>query len=478
MQNENQQNSKHGFIPPSTSLISQIHERVSISEYIRSHGIELKLNAEGNGMAKCPFHDDNSPSMGVSESMGVFNCLGCGAKGNVVGFSELINKISAYDAKMQFAKELGIVSNESICLELKLLQRHSNTYQTTLTTKPVIRKYLLSRGLTDETIKRFGIGVCVGDECDRLSADMQLAALNAGILVASNIMGARNYNRMKDRITFSIKNRDGQVVGFGGRKIDDEKKGPKYVNTGDTEFFKKSDILFGFYEAKSSIHREKFAIVVEGYMDTAILHQEGLSNTVAVMGASASSRAFENLWQTTDRIVFCLDGDEAGRNGTLRSILKAAGTMKDACRIDIVNLPDGVDPDEYVIENGVEAFRDLCKNATPLSQFLCDRALDMDENNNGPLNLTIAESRSRFLKTIEDVALNFDAAPSLQEEINRHAKSAVNAFVIDAALKRQNINASDLEIETALNMMSLQKLTADQLVQREVARNPSISMRA
>lgn len=451
----------NAFIPAENTLISRIQKQVSISEYIgQTVNLKESQKTKGESSGKCPFHDDSNPSFGVSESKGVFLCRGCGKTGNVVTFRALLENRDYDDVKKDFARELGFIKNEELSIPLKLLDHTSRKYSEAILSREQSLQYLANRGITKSTIEKFRLGFCYGNEFDRASAERLGNALLTGILTESKNKGDRPYNQMAGRITFPIRNKDGLVVGFGGRRMDD-RPGPKYLNTSETEYFKKSEILFGFHEARSAISMEKHAIVVEGYMDTVVLHQESITNAVGVMGSSAGSKTFEMLWRSTKRIVFCLDPDKAGQDGTLRSIYQAANDMTDECVIEIASLPDKIDPDEFVLKHGAAKFKEVISNAIPLSIWLCQLAIEADEDIYSKDGFNIAENRSRYLRTIEGVALRFSKAPALQLEIQRQAHAILNAFVIHAALKQENISASEDEIKAALDMMhSFQKKLA------------------
>lgn len=442
----------------SNNLANEIKEKMPIELYI-SRFVELKLGSTGEYSGKCPFHNDTNPSFSVSSKKGLYYCAGCGATGDLFNFSQEINGIPFTEAFKELAKELGLQRDRApLDPALKMLIAMSYRYQEALPGSDIATKYLATRSIKPETIKRFGIGYCVGNEFDKSGAAGLAQAVEAGILAPAKEDKSRPWNLMTRRLTFTIKNKDGLVVGFGGRKLDTDsnpdkdRKSPKYINTHETAFFKKGDVLFGLHEAKLGIFKNKFAIVVEGYMDTVILHQEGLDNAVAVMGASASDRAFESLWNVTKRIVFCLDGDKAGRDGTLRSIMHAAKLMKDDSKIDIIRLPDGIDPDEYVLMHGADAFRNLCSDAMPLSRFLCDTTLSNEQNINGAFSFRITEDRARYHTMMQAVADSFDSAPLLQNEIMRQANATLSAFVISAALASRDIKALPEEIKLALEM--------------------------
>lgn len=406
----------------------------------------------------CPFHDDKSPSFHVSTKEHVFHCKGCGASGNVIHFHARQLGIEYAEAKMDLADRLGLRKERPLDNALSLLQATAARYHDGLARKPEAKAYLRTRGITDETINRFGIGFCFGDEFAHAGSAAREMAQKGGVLYDSSRTGGL-VNLMSRRIVFPIRNRDGQVIAFGGRmmpsdetKTDESKaKMPKYLNTSETDYFKKADVLFGVYEAKMAISKEKFAVVVEGYMDVAVLHQQNVANTVGIMGASVSERAFEWLWKLTNDVVFCLDGDKAGQAGTLRSIMTAAAHMPDGGRIRVMELPEGMDPDEFVLQNGADAFKVRCQGGIALSGYLCREAVS--EFN----QLSNVEDRAGFIRHMTDVAGKFVHAPNVQAEIVAEAKAITAAKVIEGALKRVDVTASVDEIEDALRMVGAAK---------------------
>lgn len=432
------------------SLTEKITNAINATDYI-GKTVTLKDGKTGWSGGLCPFHEESNPSFFVSSTS--YHCKGCGVSGNVIGFKSAIENIEYGQAKRLLALELGIYQEKKLDAQQEVLERVSKRYHKNLKANRDIIEYTKERGLKQTTLELFGIGYCIGDEFSKASESAQEIACQAGVLSPVS-SGGVPYNAMKRRLTFTIRDRHGIAVGFGGRKMDTEARGGKYINTRDTAYFKKSNILFGLYEARNAIHKEKFAIVVEGYMDAIILHQEGIQNTVAVMGASCSDEAFESLWRRTKHAIFCLDGDAAGRAGTYRSVMAAASLMKDDSKIGVIDMPEGMDPDEYVLKFGAQAFKKLSVGAMSLSQYLCERTLDAEEEAQGIFTLRVAEDRARYLSLIQEVASNFHKAPALQLEIQREAQATVNAFVIDAALRQRHIDASPDEIMRALEMMA------------------------
>ncbi len=442
--------------PASGTLVYSIREALPLADYASRF---VKLEPAGRELkGRCPFHEDDTPSFYISPSKGVYNCHGCGASGNVIHFHANIKDMAYDQAKRELATELGLISRNPLSPELQVLADAARTYASCLTRDPTSDKtpgtgeaqtYLHERGLSPGTIARFGIGYCPPGAPQPGGRTATLTLRAAGLVSESG------RNLMTGRITFPIRNVDGQVVAFGGRQLvsaeqNPENRSPKYMNTGESANFRKSEILFGLYESRPGMRREGCAVIVEGYMDVAVLHGHGLDNTVAVMGATAGERAFEPLWAATRRVVFCMDGDRAGQAGALRSVMNAARTMKDGCVIGVVELPAGMDPDEFVLAHGADAFRERCRTATPLTEFLCRTEL---AKLGGVDALATAESRAAFRLGMDQVAEAFVAAPILREEIARQAEAVCMTEVMGAAAGIAGVGASTAELEQAIAVL-------------------------
>jgi DNA primase len=442
--------------------MARIKREVPIVDFISRHA-KLEPASRGEFKGKCPFHGDDSPSFYVSPGKGVYCCQGCGATGNVVSFHAALNEIPFAQAKSELAKEYGLNDTRPGTgvdpqtdpaaardqAAKRVLYWATQRYIENLSHHAEAQEYLRSRGVSPETAAKFGIGVCLGDEFVRANAGKGLHDVGR----QTGILNDRNRSIFSGRITFPIRGlqapSDGKVIGFGGRILPSAEKArkdailraeaegasekpsklPKYLNSPDTELFQKSDVLYGLTESRFGIMRAGAAVVVEGYMDVVVLHQEGVDNAVAVMGAATSEKAYELLWAQTSRILFCLDGDEAGRSGAMRGVMKAAGTMKDGCEIGIVTLPEGMDPDEFVLEHGKDRFDDLCVAAVPLSRYLAAEISRKPET-----DLMCPEGRIRYLKEIEAVAGTFAGAGMVRDAIGKEAQALVDAHVIRSAL--------------------------------------------
>ncbi|MEJ6002696.1 DNA primase [Paucibacter soli] len=445
--------------------MQRIKDRLPLLDYIkRFREMKASPKSKDEYFGKCisPAHEDDKPSFYVNTAKQIYSCHGCGISGNVCGAYAIINGMEDDDAKFALGRELGVFNERRLDDAESMLSRAAGKFAWQLARRDDAMAYLATRGINEETIKRFGIGFCWGREFQNLDQAQTRMAIATGLAREPSkddpTKPVRSF--MAGRITFPVKDRSGRVVGFAGRLVPGgfNTHGPKYMNSPETQWFHKSELLFGAHEAYAGISRCGYAVVVEGYMDVAMLHQFGVDNAVAVMGASANETTFQNLWAMTRRVVFCLDGDSAGDAGALRSVLAAAPSMPDGCEIAIARLPTGMDPDEYVLAHGEEAFRTLCEHATPLSRFL------MESNLNGH-DLSYPEGRARFLAEAQKLAANFVVAPLIQEQIVAEARAINAASLVDAALNvtglGEGVSARELKDAIALMQRRLLKLEAE-----------------
>lgn len=427
------------------SLVDRIKDRRTLVDYV-SRFTELKKAGKEELVGKCPMHEDKSASFHVSPSKQLYHCKGCGRGGNVIQFYAFMNDLGNSEAKIALGKELGVYNERALDGGESLLVSTARLYIDQLKRKDNALQYLKSRGLSSEIIEKFGVGFCWGREVEKLPPELQKVAVGAGIAREEDL---KSY--MAGRITFPVRDRSGRVAGFGGRLVPSDDyvpRGPKYKNSPESPYFKKSELLYGLYEATHGISRAGFAIAVEGYMDVLGLHQASVNNAVAVMGASTSEAAFKQLWQMTKRVVFCLDPDMAGQSGALRSVMVAAPTMQDGCEISIATLPPGKDPDEYVLENGPDAFLALCAQGIPLAKYLMQQKMhDFD--------LSTAEGRSKLLVEADAAAGVFASAPYIGQQIMEEARTLCAGSIVEATLRKIELpkELDQREVELAISML-------------------------
>jgi len=361
------------------SFIQDLLNRLDIVDVIERY-LPLK-KAGANYIACCPFHNEKSPSFTVSQDKQFYHCFGCGAHGTSIGFVMEHTGLGYVDAIDELARSVGV----SVPHEVSSPGRHqrkvapdlydvmksaTSYYRGQLKKSSRAIDYLKQRGLSGAVAGRFGIGYAPDgwQNLQGISAGYQDSSLLETGLVIENDDGKR-YDRFRDRIMFPIINMRGQVIGFGGRVLD--KGEPKYLNSPETTLFEKGRELYGMFQSQKSIRDEKMALVVEGYMDVVALAQLGVDYAVATLGTATTPFHIQKLLRITEQVVFCFDGDSAGRRAAWRALENALPHLQDGKQLRFLFLPAEHDPDSYIREYGKEAFEHLLgEEALPLSGYL------------------------------------------------------------------------------------------------------------
>ncbi|MBW6390965.1 DNA primase [Billgrantia antri] len=370
-------------------FIDDLLARVDVVEVV---GERVQLKKAGrNYSGLCPFHQEKTPSFTVSADKQFYHCFGCGAHGNALRFLMEYDKLRFPEAVEQLASRLGLeVPREGAddpraqARERKrqegvnLLELASSFYRERLRMPEgqSAREYLARRGLSEEVQRDFGIGYAPNDwEALKrhLSAREIVEAVQVeyGLLVQREDSG-RTYDRFRDRVMFPIRDVRGRTIAFGGRVLGDAK--PKYLNSPETPVFHKGRELYGLFEARQANPRLERVIIVEGYMDVVALAQYGIRYAVATLGTSTSEEHLSRLFRMVNEVVFCFDGDKAGRQAASRALETVLPQMIDGREARFLFLPEGEDPDTLVRREGREAFEDRITCASPLSEFLFDQA--------------------------------------------------------------------------------------------------------
>jgi len=359
-------------------FIQTLLARVDIVEVVDRH-VPLK-KAGANYTACCPFHSEKTPSFTVSPSKQFYHCFGCGAHGTAIGFLMEFGGKSFPDAVDELARDAGLevprattpaqdARREQAQDIAGVLLQAAKFYRSALKDSPRAIEYLKDRGLTGPIAARFGIGYAP-DEWQPLSRafpDYQDKALETAGLVIAGDSGKR-YDRFRHRIMFPIHDGSGRVVGFGGRVLDDGE--PKYLNSPETPLFAKGRELYGLFQARPAIRAAGKVVVVEGYMDVVALAQHGIEYAVATLGTATTPAHAQRLFRMTDSVVFCFDGDDAGRRAAWRALENALPELIDGKLARFLFLADGEDPDDTVRRRGKAVVESLIESATPLSDFL------------------------------------------------------------------------------------------------------------
>ena len=358
-------------------FIQTLLSRVDIVEVIDPH-VPLK-KAGANYVACCPFHTEKSPSFTVSPSKQFYHCFGCGAHGTAIGFLIEYSGMSFPEAVSDLARGAGleVPRTQSAAAEARredgpdlsaLMLEAAKLYRSALKDSPRAIEYLKRRGLTGPIAAHFGIGYAA-DEWQPLAAMPGYAdkAMETAGLVISGESGKR-YDRFRDRIMFPIHDGGGRVIGFGGRILD--KGEPKYLNSPETPLFSKGRELYGLFQARQAVRAAGRVVVVEGYMDVVALAQHGVEYAVATLGTATTSVHVQKLFRLADTVVFCFDGDAAGRRAAWRALENTLAVLSDGKNARFLFLPEGEDPDDYVRQRGKASFEALVDAAMPLSDFL------------------------------------------------------------------------------------------------------------
>jgi DNA primase len=394
------------MIPP--DFIQTLLGRVDIVDVIDAQ-VHLKKSGS-NFVACCPFHNEKTPSFSVSQTKQFYHCFGCGAHGTALGFLMEYNGLPFVDAVRQLAESVGLqvpqVENKEADARRKdgvdlsaILSEALKYYRAQLKESPKAIEYLKRRGLSGQIAARFGIGYAP-DAWQNLAAvfsDYDAKSLATAGLVIEGDSGKR-YDRFRDRVMFPIWNQRNEVIGFGGRVLD--KGEPKYLNSPETPVFEKGRELYGLTQAMKAIRASGKVIVVEGYMDVVALAQHGVEYAVATLGTATSATHIQRLSRLSDHIIFCFDGDAAGRRAAWRALEISLPHLTDGKELGFLFLPKEHDPDSYIREFGRESFEEALTNAIPLSSYLLQELQQAQDLNKEEGRAALLQSAKPLLKQI------------------------------------------------------------------------------
>lgn len=366
-----------GLIPD--SFIDELLARVDIVDVIERR-VPLK-KAGREWTACCPFHNERSPSFYVSPAKQFFHCFGCGAHGSAVKFLMDYERLEFPDAVEELAQTVGLTvpregGRDAAPREDKtdlyaLLDAAASWYEGELPRNADAQAYCRKRGLDAETIKRFRLGWAPAGYDGVIKAlgntPRRMDLLNEAGMVASSERGSK-YDRFRERLMFPILDRRGRVIAFGGRVLSSEQS-PKYLNSPETPLFHKGRELFALWQVKQANANLLRIVVVEGYMDVIALHQAGLPIAVATLGTATTPEHTEVLFRAAPDVVFCFDGDRAGRAAAWKALESALPRLRDGRQAYFLFLPDGEDPDSLVRKEGKDGFEKRIREAMPLSDY-------------------------------------------------------------------------------------------------------------
>ena len=421
-------------------FIDDLLGRVDVVEVV---GERVQLKKAGrNFSGLCPFHQEKTPSFTVSADKQFYHCFGCGAHGNALRFLMEYDKLPFPEAVEQLAGRLGLdVPREGVDDPraqqrekkrkegVNLLEVAASFYRERLKMQEgqSAQRYLQGRGLSPEVIDTYGIGYAPGG-WEALKQHLSAKGIGEPVQVEYGLLihredTGRTYDRFRDRVMFPIRDLRGRTLGFGGRVMGDEQ--PKYLNSPETPVFHKGRELYGLYEARQASSKLEQLVMVEGYMDVVALAQFGIHNAVATLGTATTEDHLSRLFRLVSRVVFCFDGDRAGRQAASRALETALPQMIDGREARFLFLPDGDDPDSLVRREGSEAFQDRVTCAMPLSEFLFEQAAQGRD-------LNTVEGRERF-------------ASQVLEALNKVPDGMLKSLLLESLAKRSGLAQSQLQ---------------------------------
>jgi DNA primase len=359
--------------------IETIKEKISIVDLVGSY---TKLDKKGRYFkAKCPFHNENTASFTVTPERDMFHCFGCGKGGDIFAFIQDIEGLSFYEALQFLALKAGVTLSKEKpddagsgdkTLVYQALDMAAKIYEVGLRKNKDVVDYLLDRGLTKDTMVNFRIGFA-DDGWDTIYRSLKAKGFSDDVLQKAGLVtkGNKGYiDWFRDRIMFPIADTQGRVVGFTGRVFlhpyerdnppEHKQKTGKYINSPETVVFKKSNILFGYDKAKRSMMQQDYCLVMEGQMDVIMAHQSGTTTAVALSGTALTGEHIRLIRRFTDRVIYALDADNAGREALRKGALVA---YQDSMTVQVIELPTGLDPADYIKQQGIDAWKNMIETA-------------------------------------------------------------------------------------------------------------------
>jgi DNA primase len=429
-----------------------IDELVARADIVELIGSRVPLKKQGKEYkACCPFHGEKTPSFTVVPEKQFYHCFGCGAHGTALGFLMDHDHLSFVEAVEDLAARVGLdVPREDLGTArtpspteglFAALEKAAGLYREELMGSDRAKDYFKSRGLTVDTATRFNLGYSP-DAWDFLlramgrSENERQTLLQVGLIIererrAGNHAAPGHYDRFRDRVMFPIRDARGRTIGFGGRVLD--KGEPKYLNSPETELFHKGRELYGLYEARQSSRTLTRLLVVEGYMDVVRLHQTGITYAVATLGTATTPEHLSRVFRICSELIFCFDGDRAGRAAAWRALENSLSQVRDGRQIRFLFLPDGHDPDSLVGEEGREAFENRLDRAISLSEYFLSHL-------SSQVDVATVDGRARLAELARPLLEKIPAGvyrELLAEEVAKLIK--LDAARLTAALAREGV---------------------------------------
>jgi DNA primase len=399
------------------SPVQKIKERLSIEEVVSSY---IKLEKVGSNLkARCPFHNEKTPSFFLSSDRGTYYCFGCGAKGDIFTFVEEFEGLDFRGSLKLLADRAGVIlenynpKEESEKEKLyRVMEEATRFFETNLVGSKQVLDYLKSRGLEEKSIKDFKLGFAKNEWRELYNylrsknfTDKEIEL--AGLTKSPEDKSKGMYDRFRGRIMFPISDSSGRIIAFSGRLFIDDEKSAKYLNSPETPIFNKSSVLYGLDKAKDSIRKNNFSILVEGQFDLVLSHQAGFRNTIATSGTALSDSTISKdnsisslglVLRLSNNILLAFDSDKAGINASAR-----AGKIALSFGMDVkaVSMPDGVDPADLISQKGVDSWKQAIRDSKHLIEFLLEKVLKNFGNDSRKIGREVKETILPYVNAIE-----------------------------------------------------------------------------
>lgn len=439
--------------------IDKIKDRLSIEEVVSSY---IQIEKAGKNLkARCPFHNEKTPSFYISPDRGSYYCFGCGAKGDIFTFVEQFEGLDFYGALKQLAQKAGVTlsaKNEGASNQVlyDILEETKNFYQKNLEKNKSATEYLLERGLEKETIKEWEIGFA-NESWDDLylylkTKNFKEVDIEKTGLIKKRDSGSGYYNRFRNRIMFPIFDSIGRTVAFTGRLFATDSKEAKYVNSPETELFTKSRILYGFNIAKTAIRKNNFSILVEGQVDIILAHQAGYKNAVASSGTALTEDQLQMINKISNRLIIAYDADKAGIKASERAWQMALELGMD---IKIAKMPSGSDPAD-LIKKSKKEWVDVIKNSVPIIDYMIE-------------NVKLSEKDPRKLIS----AINKEVIPyisKLNSEIEKahYIKKLKELFNVEEEVIWREVNKKTGQTQIKTTSAVILEKTMEDLTEKQI----------
>lgn len=398
--------------------------------------VPLRKKTGSNFFTCCPFHNEKTASFSVSQAKQFYYCFGCGAHGNAIDFLINYDRLSFPEAVEALAKQIGLTVPHSKTQEKTLSLQHLYTvlekvadfYNTQLSQNPAAKEYFKKRGISEEIIKTFCLGYSPrGDALLHIFGKTPQGLKELQDTGVINQKDGKYYDRFRERIMFPIQDRRGRFIGFGGRVLDQGE--PKYLNSPETVLFQKGHELYGLYQVLKLNRQLPRLLIVEGYMDMIALFQHGVTYAAATLGTATTAYHIQSLFRYTSEIVFCFDGDNAGRRAAWRALQVIFPVMPDNVQFRFMFLPEGDDPDSIIRREGKTAFEKRIQEAQTLSQYFFQTlTIDIDP--------TTADGKARYIKAAFDHIKNLPEGifkQTLLEELGQQTRTDIKALQVPSA---------------------------------------------